>query len=312
MYNENIKLFYKKELSPLKKISNSRSPNKPRHFYKWLSYNKLLSNFEIEQDWKPFYRPDFLLAHEREYVSSFFSGKKPLCETNYLQWSKEFADSVRYTNASLYEAIKFSYLNPNYVCFSPTSGFHHASPAQGSGFCTFSGQVIASLKLYNEFNISGAWVDLDQHLGDSIEDSRYFCENLDLAIPTDMNINPVGISTSYIMNLEEKLELLEERLLKNEIQYVVACSGADSLIDDDLGSSCTLEEWVLCKQKVYSLIKRVSEKLQKPIPLTITLFGGYRDRHYTSVLDAHVLDLLECFSILLNKKIKYTSKYVKI
>lgn len=47
----------------------------------------------------------------------------------------------------------------------------------------FSRQVIAAVKLYKELNVSGAWIDLDAHFGNNIEDSRYIVQSLNKAIP---------------------------------------------------------------------------------------------------------------------------------
>ena len=79
---------------------------------------------------------------------------------------------MRYTNASLYHAIEHAVAHPEQVALSSTSGFHHARPTGGGGFCTFSGQVIAAVKIYREHRLVGAHVDLDGHFGNSIEDSQ--------------------------------------------------------------------------------------------------------------------------------------------
>jgi acetoin utilization deacetylase AcuC-like enzyme len=109
------------------------------------------------------------MSHTKEYVEAMYKGLKPLCETNWLRRSKELITSLEYTNSSLYAAMYYASQNPNYITFSPIAGFHHSHPENGSGFCSFSGQVIASVKLYREFGIRTAWLDLDGHLGTSIE-----------------------------------------------------------------------------------------------------------------------------------------------
>ena len=96
-----------------------------------------------------------------------------------------------------------------------------------------------------------------------------------------------------------------------EVDYVVACSGADSLIDDDLGCQLSYEDWMYCKTLVYDMIKETSIELNKPIPITISLFGGYRKDHYNSVLDAHTQDLIRGMNILQEKEVSYKSIYKK-
>jgi acetoin utilization deacetylase AcuC-like enzyme len=173
MRNKKIKIHYspKQVLAKDSGGNFSKSPLKPKRLIENFEAEGLIGHFEIVEDFTPYTNKDFKTAHTKRYVNSFFSGQKG-CESNGLDWSTQFAESVRYTNASLHAAIKGSILEPEHVHFSPTSGFHHARPDGGSGFCTFSGQVIASIKILEEFGVSGAYLDLDGHFGNSIEDSR--------------------------------------------------------------------------------------------------------------------------------------------
>jgi len=315
MYSDKIKVFYNPKQAIDQIVGFSRSPNKPKLLLSYLQSKNLFDNFDIISNFKPYNKNDFLIAHTKQYVNEFFNGEG-LCDSNGLTWSQSFSESVKYTNASLYEAIKYSILNPECITFSPTSGFHHATPESGGGFCTFSGQVIASIKLYDEFKMKGAYIDLDGHFGNSIEDSRYFCKTedgstLDDILPSEFNINPSFSGQDYINDLENKLKVLRKALLKGSVNYVVLCSGADSLEDDDLGSQLSYEEWIDCKKLVYNFIKEISYKRNKPIPITITLFGGYRQDHYNSVLDAHTRDIITCMEILQGKNISYNSIYKK-
>ncbi len=308
-YDKNIITFFRDEQSVKIPVGYSKSPNKPKLLLEWLKRNQL-SRFPIKKNWSPFEKEDFYIAHTKKYVDSFFTGGG-LSQSNGLDWNPEFAESIRYTNASLFEAIRYATKHPDKITFSPTSGFHHATPSRGGGYCTFSGQVIASLKLYEESKLCGAYLDLDEHFGNSIEDSRDFCPDLNEAVPHHANINPTGQGKTYITSLEKSLHHLESKMKAGEIHYLVLCSGADSLEDDDLGHSLSLKEWLQCKRLVYEWIWKTSETLQKPIPVTITLFGGYRDDHFDSVLDAHTLDLLLCLEILCGGGEKYTSVYRK-
>ena len=109
------------------------------------------------------------------------------------------------------------------LTFSPTSGFHHARPEGGSGFCTFSGQVIASLKIYEEKKLVGAYLDLDGHYGNSIEDSRKLFPLLllqekneaDSAIKINLNIElPSSIAVRYF-NIILKINSLPFKLFSD-------------------------------------------------------------------------------------------------
>jgi acetoin utilization deacetylase AcuC-like enzyme len=295
-----IHVFYRPEqvLAVDSPENFSKSPQKPRLLLECLSRDGLDRHFVRHDDWPPFQREDFLLAHTPEYVDAFFAGRRPLCESNELTWSEQFADSVRYTNASLYHAIEHAVAHPEQVTFSPTSGFHHARPTGGGGFCTFGGQVIAAVKIFGEHRRVGAHIDLDGHFGNSIEDSRAFVAELNQAIPPGCTINPTGVHAGYLDSLKKHLVDLEERLARGEVHYVVFAHGADSHEDDDLGGQCTTAEWLEASSLVYGMLDRVGQQLGRPIPLTLALFGGYREDNYEAVLQLHTADLIRCLQVV--------------
>lgn len=299
LYNKNINLFYQPKMAAnWSDINYSKSPSKPKYFTRKCLNSVLKPFITLQSGFTPFGADDFYLAHTKNYVDDFLAGKQPLCSSNGLQWTAQFAQSVCYTNASLYYAIKHSIINPSHISVSPCCGFHHAMPDQGYGFCTFSGQVIASLKLYHEFGLVGAYIDLDGHFGNSIEDSREFCTDLNKAIPIGYNINPKGKHKTYIKNLKLSLDELEEALMNNKIHYIVYCHGADSHQDDDLGYQLTTSEWLQCSKMLCTMLLKVNKQKSKPIPFTYCLFGGYREDDYSKVIDLHYMDLELCFNHL--------------
>jgi acetoin utilization deacetylase AcuC-like enzyme len=311
MRHSKIRTFYTERQINRDPLSYSRSPLKPKLLIEHFKQTGLIETLSINPIFKPFYPADFKIAHRAEYVNNFFAGKGN-CSSSGVGWTKNHAMSVRYTNASLYNAIRTSVIKPSQVTFSATSGFHHARPDGGSGFCTFSGQVISAIKIYQEFGIRGCFIDLDGHFGNSIEDSRAFCKDLNEAVPMQFNINPTGGGEDYQKDLHRKLEVLETNLLSGYISYVVLCHGADSHIDDDLGSYCaqTTEMWLANAQTVYNMIKRVDNKLGKSVPLTLSLFGGYRSDHYDSVISLHTASIVECLNTLCGHNIEYTPNVV--
>lgn len=319
MKQSKIKVFYTpKQVNTNNNIigATSRSPLKPMLLMKALDGLKLSNHFDIEAGFEAFTNEDFRLAHTEKYVNSFFSGEQPLCSSNSLPWSKELADSVRYTSASLYNAVKHAYLNPDQIAFSPTSGFHHAQPHRGSGFCTFSGQVIAAVKMYNEFGVSGAVLDLDGHYGNSIEDTRGYSEVLDLAIPLGFNFGQLrGEDEAYHLNLIHALAKIERAVLANEIGYVMWCHGADSHDEDDLGGQVDTEHWIKCSETFYLWVNRMDKLLAEvgrgPLPVVLSLFGGYRKDNYGSVLSLHLKDLLVCLNTVCGQNAKANIKIAK-
>jgi acetoin utilization deacetylase AcuC-like enzyme len=283
--------------------SVSKSPLKPELVLSELERLGVREALDL-RTFPPFQRSDFLEAHTKPYVEDFFAGRAPLCSTNSIPWSPELAESVRYTNASLYHAQRAALENPRQITFSPTSGFHHAVPHRGNGFCTFSGQVISAVKLYRELGVSGAWIDLDAHFGNSIEESRDSVRDLNQAIPPGCNLNPLGTHAEYLENLRVGLAQLKQRFLKNEIHWLAFAHGADSHQGDDIGGQgqLTTQEWITASQMVYRWLKELDYDLGRPIPLTLSLFGGYRHDDYDSVINLHVADFLTCLQELVSDK----------
>jgi acetoin utilization deacetylase AcuC-like enzyme len=307
MRSDQIVTFFRDEqaLGDRESRNQSRSPEKARLIMEKISDLGLSTAFPVDASFPPMDRRDLLRAHTPHYVDSFLHGHQPLCETNSLKWSQELVRAVLYSNSSLYHAINHVILNPQVITLSPTSGFHHAGPEEGSGFCTFSGQVIAALKVYEDHKLSGVFIDLDGHFGNSIEDTRAFSPDLNRAIPKGCNINPQGRHEEYIAHFRAQLADLQERVLNHEIGYVVFCHGADSHQDDDRGGQCTTEEWLTCSRMFYRWLKTVDSLRGEPLPCCLSLFGGYREDDYDSVINLHIADLVECLNIVGERTISF-------
>lgn len=274
-------------------LSESKSPLKPKLVMEDLM--KIASKYvEIKSDFKPFIKEDFYIAHMKNYVNEVFnfnqSGKKLASD---IPWSNELVTSLTYTSASLYRAIKHSIMHPEDLCFAAISGMHHAIPECGLGFCTFSGQVIASTKIYRQLGKVGCYLDLDGHFGNSIENSRSFVHDLNLSIPKGFNFNPVGYNDDYVRVLKNFLYgSLTDAFLNNKIDYVVWCHGADSHTFDDLGGQVDTEHWVECSKIFWQWVKHMDIILEKPLSVSFALFGGYREDDYQSVINLHISDII--------------------
>ncbi len=309
---DKLAIFYRDDMAPADQPGNySKSPTKPMRFLEFLRQTPVWPHVQLCDDFGPVSRQDLLLAHEARYVDAFLAGSEPLARSNGLAWSPEFRDSVLLTNACLLAAITAAVENPTQVTMAPVSGFHHAQPTCGSGFCTFSGQVIAALKLYRERGLRGAWVDLDGHFGNSIEDSRAFAPDLDEAISPGMNLNSSGTHGAYLAHLERLLANLEARVTAGEVHYVAFAHGADSHEWDQLGSQCTTAEWLRASELVYGTLRRCGERLGRPVPVALALFGGYRDDHPESVLGLHAMDLACGLNILCGAQLQYEAEVRK-
>ena len=282
-----------------------KTPFKPRLFLNFIKKENLQEYFAIHKSFSPFEKEDFTIAHKKSYIDSFFNETHPLCCSNGLPWSQKLAESVCYTNGGLYSAVKYSIENPHIITLSPSGGFHRANPDSGYNFSTFSGQVIASVKIFNQTGKRGAWIDLGGDKGVSISQTRKFAPELNEAIPEGFEIFPDGSHEHYINDLEEKLVKLEEAIKTGLIHYIVLCHGADSHVYDAFGYQCTTEEWIRASKAVYELIRRIDLTYGRNIPFSMVLFGGYRSESYESVLSLHLADMASCLNILCGHNIKY-------
>ncbi|MFM7684180.1 MAG: hypothetical protein ACKO7P_15770 [Bacteroidota bacterium] len=286
----------------IERASFSKSPLKPYLLMKRIKEKGFSKLFKFNSDFKPFSESDFKIAHTETYVHNVFKGEGNYL-SNSLPWSKNLAHSLTYTNSALHEAIKFSILIPENLCFAPISGMHHAKPDRGSGFCTFSGQVISAIKIYEEYKLSGAYFDLDGHFGNSIEDTREFNPILNLAIPKGCNVNPTGKNENYLKSFENSLERIGKLIKTGKIHYVVFAHGADSHEDDDIGGGCDTKHWLLCATRFSEWVNEISREIGRPLPVTLALFGGYRSDNYNAVLDLHLKSILTCSRIIGNNEI---------
>lgn len=302
-----VALFYRPELAPADASGNySKSPSKPRRFVEFLSHTPLWPHVRVIADFEPVTRADLLLAHTPEYVDAFLQGKQPGCESNGLIWSPEFRDSVLWTNGSLVAAIEAAIAQPAVVTLAPVSGFHHARPDSGSGFCTFSGQVIAALRVYRRAGLRGAWFDLDGHFGNSLEDARSFAPDLNRAVAYGHNVNPSGSGSAYLADLDRSIAVVQPALLAGDVDYVAFAHGADSHQWDQLGHQCTTAEWLAAADRIYAMLQEV--RRVRPVPVMLALFGGYRDDHPESVLGLHAMDLQRCLKFLCGADVDYAAE----
>jgi acetoin utilization deacetylase AcuC-like enzyme len=304
MKQDQITVFYDTRMCPneLGASSESKSPLKATLLLEFLQRQGLMHHVQLAAPFEGFANAEFYLAHEIEYVEGFFAGTPPHSTGHGLlgiEWSPDYAQSTRFTNASLYHAIAASIRAPERICLSPTSGFHHAVPKHGALFCAFSGQVIAAVKLHRELGVSGAFVDLDGHFGNSIEDSRSYVLELDVAIPKGCNINIRTKHAEYLEELHIRLGLLHQLFAAGRLHYLVLCHGADSHEDDDIGHQLTTAEWLECAAIFCEHVKRIELLLGRPVPVALSLFGGYR-ADYDTVLALHAGSLMQVLASLAN------------
>lgn len=315
---DNFVVYYNPKQVLLENIekSKTKSPMKPKLVVEELQ--RSFGDLVKIHDYEPYDYEDFLLAHSTAHVNYVYDFNQPGINLDSdVPWSERLIESLEYTNSCLYNAIKHSIMY-NDLVLAPVAGFHHAQPNNGLGFCTFSGQVIASVKLYREKKLRGCYLDLDGHFGNSIEDTRKFNFLVNKAIPMGYNFNPNGKYTieregdSYVQYVKEFLyEDLTLAFTTQQIDYVVWCHGADSHVDDDYPGQVNTEQWLECSKHFFEWVKFMKEVHDINVPVTMCLFGGYRNDDYQSVVSLHCGEMAMGIEMLCNKTLneKYQVNY---
>lgn len=113
----------------------------------------------------PVTEADLLRVHDPEYVHAVRTGHpRELAESQKFPWSPELYPSVLLTNGGVLAAARSALMEG--VSGALASGFHHAGPDRGEGFCTFNGLVVAVEALRAQGKIQTvAVLDLDLHYG---------------------------------------------------------------------------------------------------------------------------------------------------
>lgn len=272
MYKTPIKIFYRPEMS-FKDTSNKQfsiNRDKPRLFVEYLQKSELKDSIEIVQNREKIDDKDLLLGHTQEYLSDFFSADPRIEASIGIKLTPEYLESTKYEVSTLYHAIKYALQYPETITHSLACWFHHAWPTGGRMLCGLNGQVIASCKIYQELWAKGVYIDLDHHYWNAIDESRWFNDIIDKAIPPYWNINPEGEHQHFLSDLKQKLNTINI----NEVDYIVYCHWVDSCEWDVFGGKLTEDEWLECTRMVLGFIK----EQQKKIPIILALFGGYRNK----------------------------------
>ncbi len=108
---------------------------------------------------------DLRRVHAAEYIAAVQTGRpRPLAESQRFPWSAELFPSVCLTSGGCLAAVRQALLDG--VSAALVSGFHHACAANGGGFCTFNGLIVAFDALVAAGEIrTAAVLDMDLHYG---------------------------------------------------------------------------------------------------------------------------------------------------
>ena len=222
-------------------------------------------------------REQIARAHERSYVDGVLDCLLP---NGFRGRQKDVAVSLPWTSGSFLSAARCA-LDNGLVACSPTSGFHHAGPASGYGYCTFNGLMVTALALQAEGKVRRVGIlDCDEHYGDG----------------TAEIIDQLGIDWIRHVSEEYAGAAAAKRFIKTlpavvrgfaGYDLLIYQAGADPHIDDPLGGFLTTAELAERDRIVFTVAKEIG------IPVVWNLAGGYQ-QPLARVLEIHRNTMAAC------------------
>lgn len=205
--------------------------------------------------------------------------------------SPSVARSLPYTCGSFYGAAVTALREG--ISASLSSGFHHAGPKGGRGFCTFNGLMIATTRLLATGQASKvAIIDCDYHFGDG---TQAILEALSL----EEQVLHATFGRTY-KRPEQAPQYLEEmralggRLADFSPDLVLYQAGADTHVDDPLGGLLTTEQMRERDRIMFSVAHELG------IPVAWNLAGGYQvepDGSIPKVVQLHLNTFEEALKV---------------
>jgi acetoin utilization deacetylase AcuC-like enzyme len=229
---------------------------------------------------QPASEEELALAHSAHYVREVLACHSPNGFGNRLP---EVATSLPYTSGAMIEAARAAVREG--VAVAPVSGFHHACYAEGGGYCTFNGLVVAACVLHREGLAKRVGIlDFDEHYGNGTADIlrhrrldwiEHYSAAADWDRPDQASVFLAAIP------------LIMQRFADCDVLLYQA--GADAHVDDPLGGWLTTEQLRHRDRVVFD------ECRSRRLPVAWNLAGGYQTP-LRRVLDIHDNTMRECLA----------------
>lgn len=271
-----LKVLYSEDMVSDSMVSVSPSDRKPK-----LVWQALLSaGFPVEiVAPQPIAVADVCQVHDPTFVDDVLRLRRP---NGFGSFSESVARSVLYTCGACYGSARAALEDG--VSASLTSGFHHAGPRTGRGFCTFNGLMITAAQLLAERRAARvAIIDCDYHYGDgtqAIIDARDLSDRV-LHMSFGRTFRKPEQATAYL----ETLEGLRHELRAFAPDLILYQAGADAHVNDPLGGLLTTEQMRQRDRLLFTIARELS------IPVTWNLAGGYQvesDGSIPRVVELHL------------------------
>lgn len=222
-------------------------------------------------------REQLARAHARSYVDGVLDCLLP---NGFRGRQKDVAESLPWTSGSILSAARCA-LDNGLVACSPTSGFHHAGPTSGYGYCTFNGLMVTALALKAEGKVSRVGIlDCDEHYGDGS------AEIIDkLGLDWIRHVSEEYAGATAVQRFIETLPAVVRGFAGYDL--LIYQAGADQHINDPLGGFLTTAELAERDRIVFTVAKEIG------IPVVWNLAGGYQ-QPLARVLEIHRNTMAAC------------------
>jgi len=282
---DRLKVFYSEDMVSSSGRDRSPSDRKPKAVAEALQKRHWPIEFVAPN---PMAVSDVYKVHDPSFVDDVLNLRRA---NGFGSLSESVARSILYTCGACYGSALVALEDG--VSASLTSGFHHAGPRVGRGFCTFNGLMITAVQLLDEARVEKvAIVDCDYHYGDGtqaiIDEQSRAAQVLHLSF---------GKTFRHPSQADEYLAAVGE--LRGQLQafgaeIVLYQAGADTHIDDPLGGLLTTDQMRARDHSMLSIARELS------IPLTWNLAGGYQvepDGSIPRVIELHLNTFEEALDI---------------
>ena len=240
-------------------------------------------------------------VHDENYVMKVVKGGLSPREIQELgfPWSVNLVNRAMYSVGSTLATVRAA-VEDRAAC-SLAGGTHHASFAQGSGFCVFNDIAVAChviLKQYSDVNI--VVIDTDVHQGDGTAMMLSHCSRVTtVSIHANSNFPPhkrcsdLDVFLPNMINDGDYLEIFQETLFDilntTRPELIIFVSGADIYQGDRLGRLTISKDAIEIRDKV---LFRHAAKFGSNVATLMA--GGYAtdlndivDIHFNTVKQAY-------------------------
>jgi len=271
-----LKVLYSEDMVSDSMVRASPSDRKP----------KAVSDALLRAEWpiqlvkpEPTAIHDVCKVHEPSFVDDVLHLRRP---NGFGSYSESVARSVLFTCGACYDSARAALTEG--ISSSLTSGFHHAGPRSGRGFCTFNGLMVTAVRLLDEGLVQRlAIIDCDYHYGDgtqAIIDAQDLSDRV-LHVSFGERFRKPEQATAYL----GAVDALRGELQAFAPELILYQAGADAHVDDPLGGLLTTEQMRQRDRSLFTIARQLS------IPVTWNLAGGYQiesDGSIPRVIELHL------------------------